>query len=1105
MPQVSFTAPLFSVNADARPSNYLINHVSWSAPSEAINWSEVRVLRNTAGYPSNINDGVQLFSEQPYSVVATVSQVYSTASLTGFTYTGGGTYGAGDSFDYYNAIVPSSTTSAAGSGATFNIVRSKDVLGAVSSVTINSAGGGYVVGDTITISKNSIGFLKSDGVTADPYGTSVTDLVLSVTSVGAGSYGIKALSAIPQPANQSVANATNSYANVAAVSTDASIGINATFDVTRAGNGTTATTTATLRGTGSNYKVGDIVRIPGYSIGGRSSTVTLGVTNDFHVYDKGTDSAVTTNPGYGVTGTDLRAPKYYYSVFLKYMVHGETLPRWNRIATTSSFSIKDTGTLDLILGHLPLFYRKDYQGKDNKDLRDFIRLFAFHYDTYIAYNSAVFTAANPTTIDDKLLALALKQFGFDINNVASISQARTLLNNLIKIYETSGSVSGIKNLIEGVAGYDSNIIVGRNLLNDYNSSSFVETTDSWYLDPAFYTATTYAATLTLTPPVATGVSTIASYSDTNGVTMTGASSSGYLVTVNSTTGLVSGSSLSVTVGTGALAVGTVVTSIVSTTQFKVNTIPTTPLSGATLVSSSNLNSGMAKVAVTGTTSSPTFKLGLKNTITSTNSASSTNVITIKPIIASVGDYAIASGKIPSNTVVTAVNTSSGAVTLSNNISAALATSASVLFSPPPAKDLIGALTSTMLVEPNKPYAFSIKANRAGTTAVNVVASINWIDKNGNAISSTSGTLSTSAQSSGTTWYTAQISGAAPATALYAQPSFTAANNYFVDAAQFEGPIAVNTAQVAGSTVVTLGTVSAHGFTTGNSVTVYGLGAPFDGTYSISTTPTTTTFSYSISATANQTLNAPGYAASASTFQDARVASVQVLANRRNLITNPSFTTATTGWSVSTTSVTVTSTTSQQIFGTTSAKMDDTGATTGAYLYNTTRIAVVPSTSYTFSAYAKWGSGAGVTYNVQVEWYVGSSGGSPVATSVGSSYYNAAGTLVSTAPVPLSSATGWNRLFVSTVAPANANYAVVKIIRTDTTSNASTIYVDSCLFEPLSVLKFYFDGSYDGQNYSSNRDSIWEGSADNSVSHLYYNRVTNVGKIDSLIAGGLYYA
>lgn len=46
-----------------------------------------------------------------------------------------------------------------------------------------------------------------------------------------------------------------------------------------------------------------------------------------------------------------------------------------------------------------------------------------------------------------------------------------------------------------------------------------------------------------------------------------------------------------------------------------------------------------------------------------------------------------------------------------------------------------------------------------------------------------------------------------------------------------------------SNVATLTTSAAHGFSVGNSVCVLGVGAPFDGTYTILATPSTTTFTF----------------------------------------------------------------------------------------------------------------------------------------------------------------------------------------------------------------------------------------------------------------------
>ena len=53
---------------------------------------------------------------------------------------------------------------------------------------------------------------------------------------------------------------------------------------------------------------------------------------------------------------------------------------------------------------------------------------------------------------------------------------------------------------------------------------------------------------------------------------------------------------------------------------------------------------------------------------------------------------------------------------------------------------------------------------------------------------------------------------------------------------------VNNKELTTNTV-TLTTVAAHGFTAGKKVTISGVGAPYDGTYVINGTPTTTTFTY----------------------------------------------------------------------------------------------------------------------------------------------------------------------------------------------------------------------------------------------------------------------
>lgn len=1404
MPTISATVPLLTVSADAKPSNYLVNHVSWAAPTENINWSEVCVLRSTSGFPTHVNDGVTIFSEREYSLAATVTAVHSAAALETVTFSGGGLTTSGLNFEYYTAVKQSSVLNyqglptSVGTGATFDVTRTSAYLGGVASVEINSPGGGYQVGDIITLSKNDVGYLNSDG-SLNTYGAGVANITVLVSAVTGATSGIKTVTLNAQPGLQSPAVGTFTYNNVTSFATDSSVGNGATFDVVRVGDGSTANTSISIRSSGANYKVNDIVRIPGYLIGGRVNTTELGTTNAFHIYDKGLSTAATTNPGYEVTGTDLRVPKYYYSVFVKYTINDPALsgasnfiPKWSKIAEVSSYAIKDTGTLDTILGHLPLFYRKNYQGKENKDLKDFISLFAFHYDIYLASSLSVFNSASISTMDNNLVVLALKQFGFDIANVASISQARTLLGLLIRSYQNSGSLGGIADFVEGLTGYGSAIVKSRNLLNDCDTSSFVDGTGFWYLDPNDLGNGTLAlagtvATTTYVTLFGTQTFTIGSYANERGRTVDVVNSSGYTITlspfyeqdldgitsgtvvtvptltattgaVTSTTSTTVTTTLSVTGqqlqtnhivrsivdstgaviftsttgnvtitattsgtvtlsttptaltitpnsriittrGVGSLAPGTVVTAITGTNTFKVNTPPTVPLVNQSLVTSTNLNSNLAKATTAAFPGNVRFFLGLKEGFTTATAASGTNVITVRPALnVSVGDTVLPNinsktnptgtitSFVPVNTKITAItylaSNTAASITLSNRLVATMPNGTTQLFAPSPTKDAVGAFSSLMPVSPSNPYAFSFKANACGTNLSNIASSITWYDKALRTVSTTSrNTLPTI----DTDWTTVMVAGVAPSNALYARPSFSVPNNYFVDAMQFEAGINANAVNIANGTV-SITTDLTHNFETGNIVSVSGYGPPMDGNFTITgTQPANKIFSYELNARSiisvtpdtpagitmtgasssgavitvssntglsvgdaikitsgtgafnatnptyvtgitstttftvdpvpvtplsgatiktgyvtygtnnnnfvpgnivniatiapagyttttgftiissvqgtngnfvianttttaavfsqtsapilvwgdpvnylfakaaiNQSIQGNALVASQSLFEDARTTQINVLANRRNLILNPSFETGVTSWSVTGLSGegSFASSSNQAKFGFNSGKLDiNATSATNLYVTNTPRTPVNPSSAtseklYTASAYLKRTAGAGITYVIQIAWFETETGGSPITSTTttwtSGSYYNSSDVLITQAegtPVNLATNTGWNRLFVTGKAPANAGFAEIRIIRKDTTGNASTVYVDGVLFEPLSVLKHYFDGSFDGQNYIFHGaiDSTWEGTDYNSVSHLYYNRVFNTGKIDSLVTDGTYYA
>lgn len=1097
MATVSNLDPLFEVGIEARPSNYLVNHIAWTEPSESIEWTDLCLVRNTSGHPRNINDGVTIFSKGTDAITLVVAQVYGAASISNVSYAGGGLISLATDYETYDNLTATGDTN----GAKFKVTRSAADLGKVIQVEIISFGEGYSVGNTLTIPRASIGY----DVTLHP---DVTDLVITVTALGGVQAGVKPVSGTgftikTYPTSVVIPDSgTFTYTGVEAYGTGNSKGKGATFDITRVGNGTTSTTTVALRASGAGYKVGDILRIPSSSIG-KEPTVELGIEAKYHAYDTGSASAATTNPGSGVVGQNLNSPKYYYSLFLRHNPVSGELPVWKKVAESESFAVKDNGTLETVLYHLPSFYKKDSQGKGNQDLTDYLSLFAFHIDTYLAANSSVFNMMNPDVVDEKLLKLLIKQLGGTYENVSGVSQARTLLNNLIRNYKLAGSSVGVTSYLETHSGYGISLEAGTNYLHDYNTSSFVESTGNWRPGnaAAYGSAAPFLSNLTLTGPLDGAFASYANYS----TTLTSASSVSKTITVLDTSTVKSGSRVIVTAGTGAFTVGTVVTSVDSPTTFKVNVAPATALSGATIKFSNNITSGMGKVTVSAT-SSPMFYVGPEKVELTATSASGTTVVTVKPNLAAVNDYVLLTTgntetTIPEGTYVTDVNASTSAITLSNKIGT-VASATSLILAPPPAADLPSASVSRQAIESGKPYAFGAYFSAGGGTKRTTEVKITWYDVYGTVLSTTAaGTLSTATQSSASEWYLNNITGVAPAKAAYAEPQFTINNlaaSYYVDAAQFNHPITVSFKSLASGTV-TLSTDVPHNYVVGNSVSVSGLDAPFDGTFTITLVAQNFdtgayTFQYSTSGTDTSGL-CSGYSASVpSSFEDARDLKLVAVANRVNLVHNPSFEIDTTSWA-GTTGVTISRVTSDFNIGSASlqAVVASASATNSAAVSDSTTnpIRIFSGNLYTFSGYVKVTVGASATYDIYVDWY---------NDEASSSY----GTLTGTATT-ITNTSGWVRLSVTGEAPSGATRAKLYFRKKTAMTNTATFLVDNVLVEKYGSLGVYFDGAYDGQNYSTDRDSMWEGTAHLSPSHLYIDKVSTFGKLDALSTDVSYYA
>ena len=152
------------------------------------------------------------------------------------------------------AVVPQDSTSGSGIGAEFDILISPT---GVYSVTVHTAGSGFLPTDTITILGSHAG------------GVDITnDITIPVTTV------------------------TQSYSNIAQTSSTG-LGISSSFNVTRTGS----TYSITLSAGGSGHTPGDVITLSGANLGGTSPTNDLTLT----VVDVDIDNGITSFDT--VTGT----------------------------------------------------------------------------------------------------------------------------------------------------------------------------------------------------------------------------------------------------------------------------------------------------------------------------------------------------------------------------------------------------------------------------------------------------------------------------------------------------------------------------------------------------------------------------------------------------------------------------------------------------------------------------------------------------------------------------------------------------------------------------------------------------------------------------------
>lgn len=226
------------------------------------------------------------------------------------------------------------------------------------------------------------------------------------------------------------------------------------------------------------------------------------------------------------------------------------------------------------------------------------------------------------------------------------------------------------------------------------------------------------------------------------------------------------------------------------------------------------------------------------------------------------------------------------------------------------------------------------------------------------------------------------------------------------------------------------------------------------------------------------------AGSATTYEQPRDVRITVVAERVNLVPNPSFETNLTGWAAGNVDTTLARVTSGGYFGTAMLTATAPASGTGPWSLvansasGTSGIPVQAGSNYTLSAYTRAAAPVtGRTARIDYTWYT--SAGTQIS-------YN-------TGPAITTDGSSWVRPWVTVVAPSNAAFLRVGLVVTPVTTASEVHDWDGVLVEKTSELRSYFDASFEPLG-----DYMWESVTHGSRSHLYRRRAIKHQRLTGLL-------
>jgi hypothetical protein len=171
---------------------------------------------------------------------------------------------------------------------------------------------------------------------------------------------------------------------------------------------------------------------------------------------------------------------YHYSLF----VYSTQDSFWVKAGDAASISPKQFYNANDFFHLMPAVYQVDNYNSltdsfENEDLKTFLTIFEVYYDfikTYAELGRDIYDVSKTPVY---LMPSLLQQFGLRYEPELGLQQMRILLKNAALIAKKKGSITGIKDFVKAFTGWDSTVTATKNLMLNYNDSSFEDSVGSW--------------------------------------------------------------------------------------------------------------------------------------------------------------------------------------------------------------------------------------------------------------------------------------------------------------------------------------------------------------------------------------------------------------------------------------------------------------------------------------------------------------------------------------------------------------------------------------------------------------------------------------------------